>query len=81
MILTATARAAQVVSFRGYLVEVQLHFKAVAALKQFSHVAYNVMRVSATTSLGPMQTLFDFSALWGDSDTAREIDLRCTLRL
>ena len=63
----------QTVWYEGVIVEVQFHFKAVVALKAFSHVAYNITRVP-TETLQPLQgTLFDFPPCRLEGYTAENV--------
>ena len=73
----------QVVKFKGLLVEVQFHFRAVVAAKKISHAAYNVVRCNTNNWPGSMSTLFDVVGILalkdnGDSGTipVSEEDLR-----
>ena len=49
----------QVVLFKGFLCEVQFHFKSTLPLKVFSHAAYNIKRPQDINLLG-LATIFKF---------------------
>ena len=50
----------QVVLFKGFLCEVQFHFKNTLPLKVFSHAAYNIKRPE-DINLSGLETIFKFS--------------------
>ena len=39
-----------VIRYRGYLVEIQFHFRTVLALKSFSHAGFNILRMQTETA-------------------------------
>ena len=45
--------------FKGFLCEVQFHFKNTLPLKVFSHAAYNIKRPEAINLKG-LETIFEF---------------------
>ena len=63
----------QTVWYEGVIVEVQFHFKAVVALKAFSHVAYNITRVPTETLVPVRGTLFDFPSIHLEKYTAENV--------
>ena len=68
----------QVVLFKGFLCEVQFHFKNTLPLKVFSHAAYNIKRPE-DQDLNGLRTIFEFPMF--DLASKSRNDVRCKLHI
>ena len=68
----------QVVLFKGFLCEVQFHFKSTLPLKVFSHAAYNIKRPE-DQDLNGLRTIFEFPMF--DMASKSRNDVRCKLHI